>query len=285
MTPMLFDFRKPSPLASGLEGPLVAWWRAACALVTRKWAKQLPFPAELHFRGFEHLRTPDALSALPEPGVGYPLTLQETSATLLVWPRPLALAVIAGMMGDASDHLPEDREVTLVEEAVFEMFLRDYLLASFLETWRGVQPMKPVLGAKELFPRWARLFAPDDGVVIPTFIVNGPFGEHEFRWLFPLAGLRENFDPRGATPALSEAAVKPKLEALVKELPVRICVTLGSVDLPLAQIARLQPGDVIILNQRVSQPLPVWVEGEQKMLGWAGRTGTRQALQLEAFEK
>lgn len=74
-----------------------------------------------------------------------------------------------------------------------------------------------------------------------------------------------------------------KLETLVRDLPVEAAVELGTVELSLAQLAALAPGDLLILNQRVCEPLTVRVDNRAKFRGWPGRVGPRQSLQIESL--
>ena len=69
----------------------------------------------------------------------------------------------------------------------------------------------------------------------------------------------------------------------MEELPLDITVVLGTVELTLGELARLMVGDVIILDQRVSDPLPAFLAGENKCRGWPGRVGSRQAFEIQSF--
>ncbi len=88
-----------------------------------------------------------------------------------------------------------------------------------------------------------------------------------------------------AVPTRSEQDTPRKLEALVRELPIEVTVDLGMVELPIAQLARLTPGDLLILNQRVSEPLIARVDSRPKFRGWPGRVGSRQSLQIESLRE
>jgi flagellar motor switch protein FliM len=72
------------------------------------------------------------------------------------------------------------------------------------------------------------------------------------------------------------------METLVRELPVEIVVLLGSVEVSLSLLAQLRPGDVVILNQRVSEPLLATVASEKKFRVWPGRVGSQQAVRIES---
>jgi flagellar motor switch protein FliM len=286
MTVAPYDFCKPGRLASDRENRLASWLRLACALATRQWPKRLPFAAEWTFHASDTYRTVDGLARLAETAVAYRLGLAGGKVTTLVaLPRPLVLAIAAGMVGDAGKALPADRELTVVEESLFEFFVKHYLLPPLHETWPGPDAARLELLQSEPNPRWSRLFVADAPLVMCTFLLAGPFGVEEWFWLLPREGLLLLLDQPEQSPASAAeaAAAKPRLEAIVSELPVEIRVRLGTVEVRLSQLSNLRVGDVIVLNQRVGEPLTASIAGEKKYRGWPGRAGTRQAFKVDSF--
>src|SRR5438105_784826 len=113
MTVASHDFCKPGRLGGDCENRLAGWLRQACALASRKWPKRLPFQAEWTFQGLDTCRPKEALARLPETATAYRLGLAGRKLVgLLALPRPLALALTAGMLGDAGTALPADRDLT-----------------------------------------------------------------------------------------------------------------------------------------------------------------------------
>lgn len=278
-----YNFQRPGPLANTLDHQFAGWLRAAAGLTTRRWRKELPGDFELQFRASETLLARDALAALPEGVLGYRTHLQERLPTLLVWPRPLALGILAALLCDPGKELPPDRELSVVEESLFEFFVKE-MLPSFVETWNGPLPLRPELGNREPHPRWVRLFSPEESVLTTAFVLKGPFGEQEWRWLMPKKGIMASLDP-GSVQAEETPGVQERLHHLVRELPVEITIRLGSVALPLSQLAQLHPGDVLVLDQRINQPLAASVAGVEKMTGWPCRLGDRQSFQIDRLEE
>lgn len=283
MTVTPYNFQKPGPLASALEHQFASWLKTLCALATRTWRKELTVSLEIQLARSDFERAQEALAALPEAVVAYRVAIHERLNTLLVWPRTLVLGVAGALQGESNAVLPGDRDLTVVEESLFEFFLKDLLLPAFLETWTGRVPIRPVIGAREPNPRWARMFAADESLVVTRFALHGPFGAHEWLWLLPKKGLLECLWRETET-AEAAAAVRQRLETLVRDLPVDVTVTLGKVELHLSELARLRVGDLIVLDQRIQQPLRASVAGEEKLCGWPGRLGSRQALQIEEWE-
>jgi flagellar motor switch protein FliM len=281
-----YNFRRPGPLASDLEHRLGSWLRVYCARARAQWAKHIPAPIEMEYCKLETIRPGEGLSRLSDAVVAYRVLMNdEEMNTLFILPRPLALALVGGLLGTSETSLPADRELTVVEESLTEYLLQNLLVALLQETWPGHEPLPIRVEGKEPQPKWTRIFPPDENVVVATFAVRGPFGEQEWFWMVPQKGLLDQLGRLtgpGQEPA-GEMVARPRLETLVRELPVEIAVVLGVVELPIAQLAKLRPGDVVILNQRVTDPLVAAVAGQKRLRGWPGRVGAFQAFQIESL--
>src|SRR5207247_2529730 len=95
------NFRRPSRLAIDLEQRLKAWLNNACKLAPQLWTKHLPCSVELALESVEGWRAPDALSQIPETALGFRLSINaDQLKSLIILPRPFALSLVAGAMGE-----------------------------------------------------------------------------------------------------------------------------------------------------------------------------------------
>ncbi|HYV36409.1 MAG TPA: FliM/FliN family flagellar motor switch protein [Gemmataceae bacterium] len=282
----MHNFAKPNRLAGDLELRLTAWLKVVSALAPRKWAKVLPFELDMGAGPLTRVVPEEALEQLPETVVAYRIALPPETATLAIFPRITMLTVVAGLLGDGAGGLTQDRELTGVEESLFRYFLQDFLLPVFQEAWPGTTPLVPTLDRLEVNPRWSRIFADVGHLLSCGFVMRCGGVKHNCQWLAPqkglLALLGETVQQHGET-ATGPAPPSPNIETLVRELPVEIAVQLGSAELSLSQLARLDVGDMVILNQKVTEPLLASVGGGHKFRGWAGRIGALQAFQIESL--
>ncbi|HTU22189.1 MAG TPA: FliM/FliN family flagellar motor switch protein [Gemmataceae bacterium] len=287
MTHRAYNFRKPDRLAGTLEHRLTAWLRSASQLAADRAAQLLPFRIEMALQGIAQAPPLEVLSALPETVLGYRIASAGSSADMLfLWPRPLALALVNAALGETPTELPADRELTAVELSLCEYLMQALGAAVLQETWRGGKPLLLTVQEREPSPRWTRLFVKAEQLLQCTFTLRGPFGDQEWYWLAPYQALHELLaHAETIDSSLFQQESTRKLEALVRELPIEMTVELGSIDLPIAQLAALAPGDLLILKQRVSEPLNVRVDNHPKFRGWPGRVGVRQSLQIESLRE
>lgn len=281
-----YNFARPGRLPSDLEQRLRIWFKAAFALAARDWAKRLPFPLTVQVRELSALPAADALEKIPDNAFGCRLNEPHLGVSLLALPRPLVLALIAGLLGDAADVLPADRDLTPVEESLWEFFVRNLWFPVLQQTWPGGEGFAPALEHRESNPRFARVFPPGEPVVVCVLGLQGPFGEHEWCWLLSQRALSAQLASPAAAPPTTPIVARPArecLEVLVRDLTLEFSVSLGAVELPLAQISQLHVGDVVVLDQRCGEPVTAAVDGVKKFLGWPGRVGNRQAVMIQAL--
>ena len=100
--------------------------------------------------------------------------------------------------------------------------------------------------------------------------------------MLPAEGLIDLLEPPDLPPPEIKDEDTELIEALVKEMPTTMLVTLGKVDLTLTDFARLAEGDLLVLDQRVGEPLTARVAGEEKFLVWPGAVGRRQAVKVHS---
>ncbi len=115
--------------------------------------------------------------------------------------------------------------------------------------------------------------------------MTGPFGEGDWCWLLPRSDwVGRLLAPRQAVrSATGLADCRAQLTRLAEQFPVRLSVRLGKAEVSLQQLSRLQTGDLILLDQRVSEPLPASLAGTVKYHVWPGAVGSRQAIEIHSL--
>lgn len=77
-----------------------------------------------------------------------------------------------------------------------------------------------------------------------------------------------------------DAKTKGRLENMVRDLGLRMSLRLGGATIDLAEFLRLQVGDVLVLDQRVGEPLDVRVGEQRRFVGQPGRSRGRVAVRI-----
>jgi flagellar motor switch protein FliM len=282
MTTDPFDFRKPPP--GVLEWQTAEWLAEAARLASITWSKLLTFQAEPMAGGVVPTTAGDGLSTLPANAVGFPVATEDESddGFLLALPRPLVLTLLAGLMNEVVTGILPDRDLTALETSLCGFLTRELFLKSMTAAWPLDDPPRWVAGAGGQ-PRNVWRLPAADPAVLACFMANTPFGELPFHMLFMRSErLLRLADPPPMKASPLVPAERLHIESLVREMAVEVDVTLGTAELTLYDLANLRAGDVLMLRQKVSDPLTASVAGTPKFRVWPGAVGGRQAVQVHA---
>src|SRR5438105_2810882 len=100
MTFSAFDFSKSERLPGDVTQRFSRWLGSACTIAAKNFARSFPFAVEVRLQATETTLPRELLDRVPETAVGYRLAVsQEKVPALLILPRPLVVAVVAGVVG------------------------------------------------------------------------------------------------------------------------------------------------------------------------------------------
>jgi flagellar motor switch protein FliM len=279
LEPTRYDFRKPHRLADDIEYQLRAWQQAVLPLAMDRWTRELACDARWRSRALERARSSDLAKELAETDLCAELSLGDPpAATWIVFPRPLALALVSQMLGEALDQLPEDRSLTDVEASLMELAIQE-VAESLLDGQPCDPPLAVAYQGWRRVPDFARVFPPTDPLTLVPFELSASFGQATFYWLLPQAGVLQLM-ARVSEGGPKDGHRSSPLAEVVRRIPLSVVVRLGRTNVDVADLVNLQPGDILVLDQRVQEPLWAEVGDAEKFRGWAGRVGQRQAFQI-----
>jgi len=212
------------------------------------------------------------------------LTPLEGSALIEI-PPDLSFVIIDRMLGGPGTVPPRFRELTEIEQTVMRRVLNRAVTA-FGEAWESLVSMQPRLERLEVNPQFVQLVPPLEMVVVIVVRVTWPRMEGRINICIPHAAL-ESVAPRLSAHYLFGSAHTPEsgkhveeLQRRVASMTVPVTVTLGHAQVTVGELLELAPGDVVRLETRVSDDLPVRVGDRTKFRGRPGRLGSRLAVEI-----
>lgn len=274
------DFTRAPRLPPDVKSRLGPWLNRANSIFS-----ELLLPLGMSLQALsldQNTRWP--LEALDE-WTGKPLGIRAIlngRSTILAVPNRLARSLVAALLGDSAPQDGAERDLSPVETSLCELVLATFV-DSLREAWSGERTLTVELSEIEPNLRRSKVFRPSDPLVVCRSTVNVLGKEHLWSWL---VGLETLFDLFGAEVASRVNAPsdmqRQQIASLVQRMMLSMTVKLGQASLTAPQLAELQVGDVVMLNQRTSDPLRAFLSGSPAFLGWPGRLGEKQAFQIEA---
>lgn len=277
-----YDFRKPRRLADDVEHLLSIWQRQLGVALQDRWSRLTRIPLEAGPTSLATLRAEDMRTNVSESSFVYQVMLGKSDEpTLWILPRTFALAAVAGMLGEVVDKLPEERELTDVESSLLDLVVQE-IERGMAESQPGTEELPCRLQGTQRVRELGRLHEDDDRLVVTRLPLQAPYGTSELTWVLTQKSVLE-FVTHISETRMAQQSHASEMKQLVDQVRIDVIVRLGEAELDVAQLANLRAGDVIMLDQRVCDPLTARVSGTPMFRVWPGRVGSRQACKIDSF--
>ncbi len=273
MTAPRFDFVHPDLFPSEAKEKLNRWLADLGAAVARRWGAQLPFQVTFEAEPYATGPAAELTRAAGPEVVGVRLGLEGKGVGIAYAHVPIVTLLVAGMLGDVMDQLPEAAELTPIETALFEVLCHEFVEA-IAETWPSKEVPELRLGHAQPGTELRRAYAPFDPLVQFSWKMTTDAGEGHWRWLLPLRWIVDRMVRHGA--ATPSRLQHPDITAI----PLEMTVWLGETELSVAELRSLRRGDVLLLSTSVEGHLPVAINDRRMFEGRPVRIGLRQAVQI-----
>ncbi|MGC3998693.1 MAG: FliM/FliN family flagellar motor switch protein [Anaeromyxobacter sp.] len=206
---------------------------------------------------------------------------------LAVLEAGLAEALLAAALGDRRVRQPEGaaesrRDLTSVEQLVLRRLLL-ILTDAMAHAWAPVLPFQPEVLRFELDPRMATIAPPTDVGIVSGFEMKGGI-EGRLQLVIPYAAVESAKQKLSSPRRLSQRADErfaTALAAEVEQVMVELRGLYGRTRIPFARLLDLAEGDVLLLDTDETKPIPVVVQGREKLRGTPTVTGGNLAVVVE----
>lgn len=225
-------------------------------------------------------------------GLALPTQLVVLRSTSLAGPILLeldlgfALAAIERMLGGQGRVAVERREPTAIEADLIGRLI-DEVVPAFEEAWSHLAEFPLEIVERAFGPALLRVAAPSEVAAVLTYEVRLAGQTSTITLAYPHTALEPMLTRLSATAWYAQPdrqAVLGDRRSIITQaldqVSIPISAVLGAVGLPVEALANLQPGDVIRFDERIDEPLSIWISDQVRSWGIPGRVGDRMALRL-----
>ncbi len=225
--------------------------------------RSLPLPSSFHIYKMEPLR----------------------GQCLLVVDSKLVFTLVECFLGgdSRSSFKIEGRDFTGIERRL----IQKVVLMAFQDlekSWAPVHPVKLHLVRVEINPMFVGIATPNDITVVSKFQVEMEQAEGFITLCIPYATI-EPIKGKLYSGFQSEQLELDRrwtatIQSQLRDIPVNVVVQLASTTMTAREVLRLAPGDLIVFDKKVTEPLLGCVEGVPKFTGFAGKFRQAKAIQV-----
>ncbi|MDX1547044.1 MAG: FliM/FliN family flagellar motor switch protein [Rhodothermales bacterium] len=281
-----YDFRQPRLLAQDQMRALgrvhESFARDFAVLLSTK----LRTIVDLRLLAVEQVRFADYVQASPVPTTLYVMAAPALGERFLVELDPaLAIFIVEKLFGGTGTAMPDARALSQVERGVMQKIV-GRAMEELSRTWQPLYEGPFELVSYESNAELVQIMAG----ATPAFTVHfeARLYEHTARMtlcysyllLEQMLGRSGSAALNGSTKSVVAPAVRERYEASVREVAVAVSAELGRARLPLAAVAALEPGDVLLLDRKAEAPVTVRVNRQPAFAAQAGRSGRHRAVRI-----
>lgn len=290
--PRPYDFRRPPGLSKDQTQALDLVHRTLADRLTSYLSVYLRTDLRCEVGELRQGPIGDLLSDLGEPLL-YHLVRAEPLAGAFLFSLSADLtwyALERLLGGGEASAAPEGRELSEIARGLVVLFC-ERVLDCLPYAWSRVVELAPSIEETTANAQWVRMtLGQGEAVLVTLTLQEGEEAHGHFSFLLPVEALKPiagRLDPKAWMGAAEAAARRQGSARAIRQalttvsLPVR--VTLGEAEIAFEDWIRLKPGDVLRLNRRVYDPLPVLIAGTPRLLGRAGQVGGLLAVRIESW--
>ncbi len=233
----------------------------------------------------DQMKWENLVEEVGESVVGYTFTMEPLGFHgLLSVARPFAGTCLDRMMGGPGEASEVATEFTDLDVRAFAKFAWGFL-EPLPEVWQNVGEFSATLGRFVGDLPGLDLYAPREDLFQLSFLMQGNIGSGQVALTVPFQAVR-SLPPQSQEPehehavAAGEEAVAAGLRESLRRTSVELSVVLGSTDIRVARLVRAEPGDVIVLDTRIGDPLKVKVNDRVKFRAYPGLSQGKYAAKL-----
>ena len=209
-------------------------------------------------------------------------------SSMLTVSQSIAFTIIDRLLGGQGDAYEVDRDYTDIELTVIEKVIREMCLL-LRDAWRNVYELTPHFLRLESNSRQSQLVSPNETVVIVMLNVKIREVEGNVSFCIPyviLDPVLDNLNTRywftqRRSPEEDILQNRRTMENSMRQVPIEMRAVLGTGRLTIQQLMHLQVGDVIALDQNVSDRTVVMANRNRWFTGSLGLYKKHKAVKIE----
>ncbi len=198
----------------------------------------------------------------------------------------IAFSIIDRVFGGPGTNTIKPRVLTEIEEAVIRRTFSK-AIENFREAWENVVQMRPRLEVMESNPAFVQIVPPSDMVVIITLKITIGDVEGFMNICIPYLVLEPIMSKLTTTFWVASSVTKEQtpeqvatLQRKIARTKVPLIVEMGNIEISIREFLTLGFGDVLQLDTKVKDELPVLIGKRRKFFCRPGTFGKKTAIQI-----
>jgi len=282
-----YDFKRPSKFAKDHIRTLNIihdnYGKALSNLLTR----YLRAPFNMELITIEVLTYRDFSNSISNPSILSIIDMNPLNGSIVLEiPPTIAYAIIDRVLGGYTDSSEKIKDFTEIEISIMENIIMD-MLQAMKEPWENIIQLNPVLERIETNPQIAQITSQTDMVILITYkaeiddmdnFINICIPDLVIDPIVPKLSTKLWFSKDESKHYEEQDTAGIKNKIMDTEVPIK--TVLGKTKIPFDDIANLQVGDIITLDNNLKEKMSVYIDKELKYLGNPGISNKKYSIKI-----
>src|SRR4051812_4977861 len=283
------DFRRPTKFPRDQVRRLHHAHEGFCRSASNRLSAELRTGLELQVSGSDQLPFAAAMAEAPQHTLVAILTVEPLrSQVALLIPMPLAQLLVDRLLG-GEGALRDEAPVSMTElELVVARRAVQSMVEALSATWLDLAKAQFSIAAMVDSPVTVQIAPPSEPTLLMTIDASIDDTTSTVTFVMPHRSVASLVDRVGHSEFgdadFDDAAASDEVEEAVSAVEVELRAEVGAVELPVEELLRLEPGQLISLGRPVSQGVLLRADDVTLCAGMPGRNGNRRAVQVRGRE-
>ncbi|MEG2539392.1 MAG: flagellar motor switch protein FliM [Clostridium sp.] len=280
-----YDFKRPNKFSKDHTKTLERVHDNFARIASNYLAAHLRTSVQINVLNTEQITFEEFIHSIPNPTILMTYYLDPFSGPFLFETGPqFVFQVIDILFGGQGTSGAKSREFTDIEKNVIRR-INEKLLENLNVAWEDIMDIEVRVDGLETNPVLNQVMAPNEPVTIITMSVELSNNKSFINMCIPYISIEKFlekliFQYKASVASNKDAEHKKQMEKKIQGVGLNSHVELGKCTLNVNDFLHLRVGDCISLNQKINEPLNMFVEGRKHFKVYPGNIGRKTGVQI-----
>jgi flagellar motor switch protein FliM len=281
-----YDFRRPDIVSKDQMRTLQMLHKTFCRFLTTNLSTYLRTIMEVNLVAVDQLTYGEFNMSLSNPTCINVFSIKPLEGRAVLEINPVLVYTIIDRLLGGPGHPPgEIKALTDIEQSIISKVI-DLFLEGLREAWNNIIQFDLHIEEREVNPQFVQVVSPGETVILISCEMKVGQVTGIASICFPFVYIEPIMSSLSAQHWIAATQKKPSddmkisLRKNIERSSLACCAVLGRNSLTIRQLLELKKGDVLVLGQKISDPLVLQVEEKSQFLGNPGILGKKKAIQI-----
>lgn len=285
----VYDFRRPSRISKDRQRSLDAIYGLLATSLEAWLTARLREQVQTELEGVDQISFGEFVLSLPNPCSSYIFDITTTSnqQAIVAMGQKLAFYCVDRLLGGSGEPAFRNRSLTPLEQRVVRIVARK-ISRQLTEVWEDHVDLEFEHSGFESIPDMLQIVHREDPVLVANIRIQAADWDSLILVCLPFSVLEKFFTGAGRQRVQSSNVSEEQrrknrrqIETRLRTTRVGVSVRFPEFELPLRTLASLEVGEVLRTDVLTDENVEIYVSGQKRFVGTAGRHGRTLAARIE----